>query len=138
MSTYMYLDDDVFHQSKKRDPETYYKFLGRADLFEKMQSFKDIVLVACVEDAQSYISKNGCPNFISFDNDLGKELEGIHLAQWIVEKDLDNNGFIPSDFSFVVHSQNNIAAKRIVDYLGAYLNHRKEAANNCSAGKLSI
>lgn len=130
MNTYLYLDDDVFHPNKKRDPETYYNFLGRPDMFEKMQTYDNVVLFATVEDAQEHINKNGCPNFISFDNDLGRELEGIHLAHWIVDKDLDNPGFIPDNFEFVVHSQNNIAGKRIIDYLEGYLNHRNKMNND--------
>lgn len=127
MSTYMYLDDDVFHPSKKREPETYYKFLGRSDMVEKMKSYENIILVASVEDAQEHINKNGCPDFISFDNDLGRELEGVHLAQWLVEKDLDEPGFIPDGFEFVVHSQNNIAGKRLMNYLDGYLSYRNKA-----------
>lgn len=125
MKYFMYLDDDVFNDTKERDPHVYYQFLGKPELIKKMESFDCIKLVSCVEDAMKYIEDNGCPNFISFDNDLQRPLEGIHLAHWIVEKDLDNQGFIPNDFDFVVHSQNNIAAGRIVAYLEAYLEHRE-------------
>lgn len=127
MTTYMYLDDDVFHPSNKREPATYYKFLKREDMIEKMNSFDNIVLMTTVEDAQEYINKNGCPNFISFDNDLGRPLEGIHLAKWLVEKDLDVPGFIPAGFDFVVHSQNNIAGRGIENYLNSYLSQREPA-----------
>lgn len=125
MKIFMYLDDDVFKSDGIRAPENYYKFLNRNDLLEKMNSFKSIVKVTCVENAISYIEAHGCPNFISFDNDLGKELEGVDLARWIVEKDLDKPGFIPQDFDFVVHSQNNIAAPRLVSYLESYLKVRE-------------
>ena len=59
------------------------------------------------------------------DNDLQRDLEGIHLAQWLVEKDLDNSGFIPNDFEFFVHSQNPIAKKRIYSYLNQYLDNKE-------------
>lgn len=124
MTYFMYLDDDVFNETKERDPYVYYRFLGKPEMIIKMESFKNIKLVSCVEDAIKYIEQNGCPAFISFDNDLQKPLEGIHLAHWIVDRDLDNPGFIPQSFDFVVHSQNNIAAGRIVAYLEAYLEQR--------------
>jgi hypothetical protein len=123
----MYLDDDINNPNVPRMPIPYYTFLGRQDLIEKMNQFDNKVLVASVEEAQDYILSNGCPNFISFDNDLRKELEGIHLAHWLVEKDLDNEGhFIPDDFDFIVHSQNGIASQRIVSYLESYLNSRSK------------
>lgn len=125
MKVFMYLDDDVFKSDGMRAPENYYKFLGRNDLLEKMNSFNTIVKVTCVENAMTYIETHGCPNFISFDNDLGKKLEGVDLAHWLVEKDLDKPGFIPKDFDFVVHSQNNIAAPRLVNYLESYLKVRE-------------
>ena len=53
-----------------------------------------------------------------------RELEGVDLAKWLVEKDMDNPGFIPPNFQFFVHSQNPIAAERIKSYLGQYLSIR--------------
>ena len=55
-----------------------------------------------------------------------RELEGVDLAKWLVEKDLDNPGFIPKEFDFFVHSQNSIAKTRIYSYLGQYLQSRDE------------
>lgn len=125
MKYFLYLDDDVFLPTKERDPHVYYNFLKRPDLIEKMESFENVKLVSSVEDAMEYIQQHGCPTFISFDNDLQKELEGIHLAHWLVDQDLDNPGFIPSDFDFVVHSQNTIAGPRIISYLNNYLSQRE-------------
>ena len=127
MKYFMFVDDDVFNETKERDPHVYYKFLGKEEMITKMESFEHVVKVSSVEDAMKEIEKNGCPTFISFDNDLQRELEGIHLAHWIVDKDLDSPGFIPSDFDFVVHSQNNIASGRIVSYLESYLKQREPA-----------
>lgn len=125
MRYFMYLDDDVFNATKERDPYVYYEFLGKKEMISKMESFDEVVLVSSVEDAMKEIESRGCPSFISFDNDLQRPLEGIHLAHWLAEKDMDTPGFIPSDFDFAVHSQNNIAAGRIVSYLEAYLKQRQ-------------
>lgn len=121
----MYLDDDVFLPTKERDPHVYYSFLNRQDLIEKMESFETVKLVSSVEDAMEFILQNGCPAFISFDNDLQRPLEGIHLAHWLAEQDMDNLGFIPANFDFVVHSQNTIAGPRIISYLNNYLAQRE-------------
>lgn len=86
----------------------------------------DSIIVRSVEEAIDFVQKNGCPSYISFDNDLGLELEGIDFAQWLVEQDLDNPGFIPNDFSFYVHSQNPIARDRINSLLTSYLEHRSD------------
>lgn len=120
---FLFLDDDAFHPDKIRNPEVYYPLIGADDILEKMQNY-EVVTFTNVEDAQEFIVKNGCPSFISFDNDLQRPLEGVHLAQWIVEKDLDNPGFIPEDFEYFVHSQNGIAKARIYSYLNQYLEHK--------------
>lgn len=124
--TFLFLDDDAFHPDKIRNPEIYYPLIGADDILQKMQGY-DVVTFISVEDAQEHINKNGCPSFISFDNDLQREIEGVHLAQWLVEKDLDNPGFIPDDFEYFVHSQNPIAKKRIYSYLNQYLESREPA-----------
>lgn len=118
---FLFLDDDAFHQEKIRNPEIYYPLIGADNVLNLMQNF-NVVKFINVPEVQSYISLNGCPNFISFDNDLGEnQLEGIDLAKWLVEKDMDNNNFIPDDFQFFVHSQNIEAKKRIYNYLNQYL-----------------
>ena len=123
-STFLFLDDDAFHPDKIRNPEIYYPLIGADDILQKMQGYEVVTFIS-VEDAQKHINKNGCPSFISFDNDLQRDLEGIHLAHWLVEKDLDNPGFIPDDFEYFVHSQNPIAKKRIYSYLNQYLEQKE-------------
>lgn len=120
---FLFLDDDAFHPDKIRHPRYYYPLIGANDVMEIAYQ-SEIIKFTTVEGAQDYIESKGCPAFISFDNDLMRELEGIDLAKWLVEKDMDNPGFIPKDFQFFVHSQNPIAKKKIYSYLGQYLEHR--------------
>ena len=122
---FLYLDDDVFLANKFRDPEVFYPLIGADKVLEIMKSFDKLVKFTTVEDAQDYVMKNGCPLFISFDNDLQRDLEGIHFAHWLVEKDLDNPGFIPDNFQFFVHSKNETAKKSIYSYLNQYLRVRE-------------
>lgn len=126
---FLFLDDDAFHVEGIRNPEIYYPLIGAQEILELMPHY-DVVKFITVEDAQEYIKKNGCPNFISFDNDLKRELEGKDLAKWIVEKDMDNPGFIPEDFQFFVHSQNVSAKKDIYSYLGQYLEQHVNISSN--------
>jgi hypothetical protein len=133
--TFLFLDDDAFHPEHIRDPEIYYPLIGANDILNIMADY-EIIKCITVEEAQSYIGKNGCPNFISFDNDLKMPLEGIHLAHWLVEEDLNHPGFFPTDFQFFVHSQNTIAKERIYSYLGQYLEQTQSATIDTKKLKL--
>lgn len=83
-----------------------------------------------VEDDAEFIChclELGCPDFISFDHDLGLiSKDGCELAHWLVNMDVDNPGFIPDDFSFQVHSANPVGAENIRGILNNYLNFRKK------------
>lgn len=58
-----------------------------------------------------YIERNGVPNYISFDHDLGSyDKTGYDCALYLVKNDLKIN-----DFS--CHSANPIGRKRIYDLL---------------------
>lgn len=122
-NVFLFLDDDAFHPDKIRHPNYYYPLIG-ADDIKNIAYQSEIVKFTTVEGAQDYILTHGCPAFISFDNDLMRELEGIDLAKWLVDKDLDNPGFIPPNFNFFVHSQNPIAKTAIYSYLNQYLKCR--------------
>lgn len=78
-----------------------------------------------VDEAKDLINRYGCPAYISFDHDLGdKQPTGKDLADWLVEKDLDEPGFLPTNFTFAVHSMNPIGAKNIEGLLTQYLRQR--------------
>ena len=90
---------------------------------------RQYVGVKTVQEAIDLIESRGCPTFISFDHDLGlndkgEPMETPALAHWLVEKDLDNPGFIPEDFEYQIHSA-NIYAKQNLSILGNYLKSRK-------------
>jgi len=81
------------------------------------------------EEAIELIDKNGCPNFISFDHDLGGEDTSMIIIKWLVNKDLDmyeknKELFIPIDFTFNVHSANPVGASNIEGFLNSYLKQR--------------
>jgi len=70
------------------------------------------------------MENEGCPEFISFDHDLGGEDTSMIVVKWMVEQDLDNPGFIPDNFKFNVHSANPVGAANIEGYLNAYIRTR--------------
>ena len=77
------------------------------------------------EDAIEYMIRNGCPNFISWDHDLGGDDTSMIIVKWIVEMDLDlDNEFIPENFSFYVHSASPVGKANIEGYLNAYMGTR--------------
>jgi len=82
-------------------------------------------VVRSFTDAIFLISRLGCPDFISFDHDLGEGKDGYDLAKWIVEKDLDAPGFIPKNFGYFVHSANIVGRVNIEKYLDGYLEARR-------------
>lgn len=122
--TFLFLDDDAFHPEKIRNMRNYYPLIGAEEILKIAQQ-SEVQLNTTVEGAIDYIEKNGCPDFISFDNDLQRDLEGLDLAKWLIEKDLDYPGFIPKDFKFFVHSQNIIAKEKIYSRLDQYLSVRE-------------
>lgn len=96
----MYIDDI-------RIPEFEYDFIARTSA-----------------EAIEYIERNGCPDFISFDHDLGEDDTAMKVVKYIVEKDLDNHLFIPQNFAYNVHSANPIGKANIEGYLNCYLRQR--------------
>ena len=123
---FLYLDDEIFTPDGSlgyRDPSVFYKIIGAGHILKKMGEY-DVVYVNSFNKALEYIENNGCPAFISFDNDLGSALEGGDLARLLVKKDLDTPGFIPAEFDFFVHSMNPVARKNINELLSQYLNTR--------------
>lgn len=85
------------------------------------------ILVMSGQEAQGYCAEHGCPSHISFDHDLGLlSINGYEFAQWLINVDLDSNQtFIPTDFTFNVHSANPVGRENIKKLLTQYLEVRK-------------
>jgi hypothetical protein len=88
-------------------------------------------IVRSYNEAVEWVLRNGWPNFVSFDHDLGDiedgkiEKTGYDFAKWLIEYDLDGNK-MPDNFSFVVHSQNHIGSKRISAIFENYMNSQRD------------
>lgn len=85
-------------------------------------------LVRTYADFVKYIETNGLPDLISFDNDLGLDLEGnvapdgYAAAKWLVYE----SGLDLTNLKFNVHSANPVAAEQIKGLLNNYINFLKE------------
>lgn len=79
-----------------------------------------------------YIQKNGLPDYISFDNDLGLgedgkiAPDGLAAAKWLVYE----SGLDLLHLKFKVHSANPVAAEQIRGLLNNYIKHLKEKGKN--------
>ena len=84
-------------------------------------------IVRTYDEFTEYIEKNGLPNFISFDNDLGLNdkgevaPDGLAAAKWLVYK----SGLNLVNLKFKVHSANPVASEQIKGLLNNYLKHLK-------------
>jgi len=82
-------------------------------------------IVRTAEDFIAYIKKNGLPEFISFDNDLGLDEngniapDGYSVAKWLVYE----SGLDLRNLKFSVHSANPVASEQIRGLLNNYIKH---------------
>ena len=73
-----------------------------------------------------YLTRFGCPDFISFDHDLGGDDTAMTIVKWIVEMDLAMSGdYIPYDFTYNVHSANPVGTSNIIGYLDSYFKQKE-------------
>ena len=78
------------------------------------------------ENAVSLIEKNGLPEHISFDHDLGdsEAKTGYDLAKWIVNADLDGKIDIPMTWTYALHTANPVGRENIRSLLDNYLSSK--------------
>ena len=88
---------------------------------------EDFIVVRTYADFVVLILKEGLPELISFDFDLGSDAEGnilpdgLACTKWLIyESNLDL-----CDFKFKVHSANPVGSKQISGLLDNYINHLK-------------
>lgn len=80
-------------------------------------------------DVELAVWRNGLPEYISFDHDLGEnEKTGLDIAKWLVDLDMaENSEFqFPENFDFYVHSQNPVGKANIEGYMRNYLDFKSK------------
>ncbi|MFY7669956.1 cyclic-phosphate processing receiver domain-containing protein [Tenacibaculum sp. MEBiC06402] len=97
--------------------------LRTIDMVYDASQEKEFDIVRTYEAFVSYILKNGLPDFISFDNDLGLDkngevaLDGYAAAKWLVYE----SGLDLRSLQFKVHSANPVATEQIKGLLTNYI-----------------
>ena len=74
-------------------------------------------IVRNYNQATEYITINGLPEFISFDNDLGEPKEGYDILKWLIEYCLDHNLKLPI---CAVHTKNCEAADNMINLINNF------------------
>ncbi|MEC5166905.1 hypothetical protein RCH18_002654 [Flavobacterium sp. PL11] len=88
---------------------------------------QDFVIVRTFNDFKKVILSKGIPEYISFDNDLGLDDEGViapdgyAAAKWLVYK----SGLDLVNLKFYVHSANPVASQQIQSLLDNYIKNLK-------------
>jgi hypothetical protein len=92
----------------------------------------DWQIVRNLQSAKDWVMKNGFPDVISFDHDLGEQHyygnyedgnTGYDFAKWLIEYDMDTHT-MPENFKFTVHSLNPIGGENIRQLLNNYIRQK--------------
>ena len=92
----------------------------------RMPVGSDWVIVRSSEEAINWLRKNGMPDLISFDHDLGGEDTAIKIVNWIIERVLDECLFFHDGFEYTVHSANPVGRENIIGKMEAIIKHTKK------------
>lgn len=85
-----------------------------------------MIIARSSKEAIVHLEVDGCPEFISFDHDLGGEDTAMSVVRYLIDRDLDADGnFIPHNFTYYVHSQNCVGARNITGLLEGYFDYKK-------------
>lgn len=79
------------------------------------------VVLRSYQEFVDYVLMFGCPSYISFDHDLGNNIpSGYDCLKWLIDHDLQSQGFIPDDFEINVHSANPVGKENIEKLWNSY------------------
>jgi len=88
--------------------------------------------VRTVEQFEQLLKTKGRPDYVSFDNDLGKDengklrREGHHAAKILCDMCLDNNWVLPRCY---IHSKNTQGSESIMSHLHSFIRFQKELSH---------
>lgn len=94
------------------------KFLFLDDIREPPVGYH---LVRSSKDAVEFVIRNGMPEFISFDHDLGGDDTAMNFVNWIIDSVLNKELMLPRNFSFTVHSANPVGKINIQSKLNNFI-----------------
>lgn len=88
------------------------------DLRECPQGF---MVCRSSDEAIQFVKDMGCPEFISFDHDLGGDDTSMKFINWLIESALDGDVVIPDEFDYTIHSANPIGSENINSKMSSFL-----------------
>jgi len=77
------------------------------------------VIARSVDEAREAVSRLGFPSFIAFDHDLSDGRDAVALVDLLIAMDMEE-GSMPPDFSYEVHSKNPWGAPNIHSKFESY------------------
>jgi hypothetical protein len=82
--------------------------------------------VRSYDEAVAWVEKNGMPDYISFDHDLGEDSHtGYDFAKWLIDQDEQRTHRFPTGFMFNVHSANPVGAANIRNLFSGYIDYKQ-------------
>lgn len=83
-----------------------------------------IHIVRTYDEFVAELQMHGCPEYISFDHDLGDHSKsGMDCAHAFVNMIMDGELSLNPRFSFTIHSQNPVGAENIFSLISQFLIH---------------
>lgn len=120
--TILWLDDvrdPLKHFKKKHGVENNQTFIRNSEYYNNNvfnQYTPNFVWVKSYDEFVEYITKNGLPDMVSFDHDLGKGLtKGAECAKWLLRYCKETNQPLPKCYA---HSANPNGRREINTTLG--------------------
>ena len=91
----------------------------------RMPASADWTIVRSSQEAIDWLTKNGMPDMISFDHDLGGNDTAITIINWIIDGLLDGRLSLQDDFTYTVHSANPVGKENIIGKMDAIIKHMR-------------
>jgi hypothetical protein len=82
-------------------------------------------VVRSYDEAVAWVEKNGMPDYVSFDHDLGEDSKtGYDFAKWLIDQDEQGRHRFRYGFHYNVHSANPVGVKNITELFAGYQSYR--------------
>lgn len=117
--TVLWLDDVRSPEKYLASNKTSKTFTRNADFYNRLakEYSAKFIWVRNLEEFQNYIVKNGLPDLVSFDFDLGAGIpKGSECAKWLKKYCVENGINLPK---YYIHSANNNAQTLIPNEIGS-------------------
>ena len=114
--------DDLRDPNSIFENDNAYKYPFKwIDAYSPINGDYDVVWVKTYDEFVKYITENGLPDGVCFDNDLGEEKEGYDCVKWLVNYCQDNNLELPP---YSIHSYNVVAKANMFSLIDNFMKRK--------------